>query len=84
MLQVLKKANNDNIEERKNLFEKEQNFDIFIQRNNEIEEIGENEERIIRIKTEIINLTRKINETAKVLKAINAEERLKQIQELAK
>lgn len=49
---------------------------------NKKEEVDKDGNIIIKNEKEIVNLTRKINETAKVIKAENAEEKLKQLNEI--
>lgn len=50
--------------------------DIFVERYSETEEIDENGVKTITPKIQRVNLTRKINETSKIINELNAEERI--------
>lgn len=61
---------------------KKNNHDITIVKKSTEEKIDKNGVITITPKYEKINLTRKINATAEVVKTINAEEKLKQLKNL--
>ena len=80
MLAVCKKDNvQEDIKRRKETWEN--NNDITVTKRIETQERQKDGSILIKFKEEKINITRKINETAKIIKSNTAEQKLKAIQD---
>ena len=80
MLAVCKKDNvQEEIKRRKETWEN--NNDITVTKRIETQERQKDGSILIKFKEEKINITRKINETAKIIKSNTAEQKLKAIQD---